>query len=74
MVAYYNFFKFLNDIVHFFYIVSEGSESEADSTDGEEEGEPKEKKERRKRGSSHGQSIPLTMDQLADAEVRVHEL
>lgn len=54
--------------------MSEASESEADSTDGEEEGEPKEKKERRKRGSSHGHtSIPLTMDQLADAEVRLNE-
>lgn len=49
-------------------VVSEGSESEGDSTDGEEDGDRLDKKQQRKRRSG-GHNVPFTMDQLADAEV-----
>ncbi|XP_034248850.1 kinesin-like protein KIF3A isoform X2 [Thrips palmi] len=55
--------------------VSEGSESEADSSDGDDDVERTEKKERKKRGSSSGLGhyVPLTMDQLADAEAAAQD-
>ncbi|KAE8743646.1 hypothetical protein FOCC_FOCC010790 [Frankliniella occidentalis] len=53
-------------------IVSEGSESEAESSNGEEEGGKTEKKERKKRSSGSGPTV-LLMDQLADAEAAAQD-
>lgn len=53
--------------------LSEGSESEGESTDGEEDGERVEKKERKKRSSSMSHNALLTMDQLADAEAAAQD-